>query len=92
VAAARGLDHGRGRVGADQFDGLRAAGRELAQQVTGPAPDVENAPRGRGERQGQIRGPVNNLVVQGRQRRSSRSPDQAQYASSLPIAAFSDRE
>jgi hypothetical protein len=57
------LDHGRRRVDPGQDLRLRGAGSEPAQQVTGPAPDVEYAPGSWHAGQGQVRRTIGDLVV-----------------------------
>jgi hypothetical protein len=59
-----GLDHGRRRVDPGQGLGLRGAGGKLAEQVAGPAPDVEYPPGCWHAGQGQIRRAVGDVVMQ----------------------------
>ena len=58
------LDHGGRRVDPGQDLGLRGAGGQPAEQVAGPAPDVEYPPRGWHAGTGQVRGAVGDLVMQ----------------------------
>lgn len=58
------LQHGPGWIHSGQLDSVRAAGGELAQQVAGPAPDIEDTTRRGRQRHGQIRGAVGYLLMQ----------------------------
>ena len=62
--APGGLDHGRRRVDPRQSLGLRGAGGKLAEQIAGPAPDVEYPPGCWHAGQGQIRRAVGDVVMQ----------------------------
>jgi hypothetical protein len=62
--APGGLDHGRRRVDPGQSLGLRGAGGKLAEQIAGPAPDVEYPPGCWHAGQGQIRRAVGDAVMQ----------------------------
>ena len=57
------LDHGGRRVDPGQGHGLRDAGGKPAEQVAGPASDVEYPPGGWYAGQGQVRRAVGDLVM-----------------------------